>query len=94
MLAPLSSTVERVIDSPSKSVPQLSSLNLHPITHFPLAGALQMLETTLYDIASGKLVWAGTKTITDDRSDKKNMTRVIEAVIADLQKHGLIPATE
>ena len=53
-----------------------------------------MLETTLYDIASGKLVWAGTKTITDDRSDKKNMTRVIEAVIADLQKHGLIPATE
>ena len=51
-----------------------------------------MLETTLYDTASGKLVWAGTKTITDDRSDKKNMTRVIEAVIDDLQKHDLLPA--
>jgi len=31
MLAPLSSTEERVIDSPSKSVPKLSSLNLYPI---------------------------------------------------------------
>jgi hypothetical protein len=51
-----------------------------------------MLETTLYDVASGKLVWAGTKTITDDRSDKKNMTRVIEAVIEDLQKNELLPA--
>jgi hypothetical protein len=33
MLAPLSSAVERVIDSPSKSAPNLSSLNLHPPIH-------------------------------------------------------------
>ncbi len=52
-----------------------------------------MLETTLYDATSGKLVWAGTKTITDDRSDKKNMTRVIEAVIKDLQNYELLPAS-
>jgi len=35
MLAPLSSTVERVIDSPNKGVPKLSSLNLHPLTSPP-----------------------------------------------------------
>ena len=48
------------------------------------------LETNLYDVETGKLVWSGRKKITDDRSDKKNMEQVIKATVKDLQKNGLL----
>ena len=48
------------------------------------------LETNLYDVETGKLVWSGRKEITDERSDKTNMKKVIEATIRDLQKNGLL----
>lgn len=48
------------------------------------------LETNLYDVETGKLVWSGSKRITDERTDKANMKRVIEATIKDLQKNQLL----
>lgn len=49
------------------------------------------LETNLYDVKSGNMVWTGRKIITDDRSDQSNMENVIKAVVKDLGKYGLIP---
>jgi hypothetical protein len=48
------------------------------------------LETNIYDVDSGKLVWSGRKNVFDDRSDEKNMKVVIGNVIRDLQKRGLL----
>ncbi|MDF7808148.1 hypothetical protein P4E94_11910 [Pontiellaceae bacterium B12219] len=48
------------------------------------------LETNVYDVESGKLVWSGRKSVFDDRSDEKNMKVVIKTVIHDLQKRGLL----
>jgi peptidoglycan/xylan/chitin deacetylase (PgdA/CDA1 family) len=48
------------------------------------------LETNLYDAESEKLIWSGQKSVTDDRSEKKNIESVVSAVISDLRKQGMI----
>ncbi|MDF7799157.1 hypothetical protein P4C99_06755 [Pontiellaceae bacterium B1224] len=49
-----------------------------------------MIETNIYDVESGQLVWSGRKSIFDDRSDKKNMEVIVGNVIRDLQKRGIL----
>jgi hypothetical protein len=48
------------------------------------------LESNLYDVKSGKLVWTGKSQITDQSSDEHNIKGVVVAVIKDLQKKGII----
>jgi hypothetical protein len=48
------------------------------------------LETNLYDVETSKLVWSGRKVIYDDRSDQTNMRGIINGVIKDLRKQGMI----
>ena len=48
------------------------------------------LETNLYDIETGKLVWTGRKIVYDDHSDLSNMKAIIKGVIKDLSKRGLL----
>lgn len=48
------------------------------------------LETNLYDVPTGKLVWSGRKKITDERSDEKVMKEVIGSTVKDLKKNGLL----
>jgi hypothetical protein len=48
------------------------------------------LETNIYDVESGKLVWSGRKSVFDDRSDEKNMKVIIENVVRDVKKRGLL----
>ena len=48
------------------------------------------LESNLYDVKSGKLVWTGKSQITDQSSDEHNIKSVVVAVIKDLQKKGII----
>jgi len=48
------------------------------------------LETNLYDAETRKLIWSGQKSVTDDRSEKKNIASIVKAVISDLRKQGMI----
>ncbi len=52
------------------------------------------LEMSLYDIASGKLVWSGQTAVTDYESNKKNTKLVVNGIIKDLQKQGMIPSVK
>jgi hypothetical protein len=49
------------------------------------------LESNLYDVKSGKLVWTGRSRITDKSSDEHNIAGEVAAIIEDLRKHGMIP---
>ncbi len=48
------------------------------------------LETNLYDVKTKKLVWTGRCVVYDDRSDQTNMKGIVEGVIKDLKKNGLL----
>jgi hypothetical protein len=48
------------------------------------------LETNLYDVETRKLVWSGRTVVYDDRSDRSNMKRIIEGVLKDLGKKGML----
>ena len=49
------------------------------------------LESNLYDVKSGKLVWTGRSKITDEYSDKQNIHGIVRATIKNLRKQGMIP---
>ncbi len=48
------------------------------------------LETNLYDVETEKLLWSGQSTSMDIDSRKQVIDEVIQVVIRDLQKHGII----
>ncbi len=48
------------------------------------------LETNLYDVKTGKLVWTGRTVVYDDRSDLTNMKGIIKGVVKDLGRKGLL----
>lgn len=48
------------------------------------------LETNLYDVETGDLVWSGRKMITDQQSTERTIKSVISATIGDLRKKGLL----
>lgn len=49
-----------------------------------------MLETTLYDVKTQKLVWTGRSEIFDDRSNMDNMRGLVDSIVFDLKKKGLL----
>jgi hypothetical protein len=49
-----------------------------------------LLETNLYDVESGKLVWTGQMVVTDEKPDKKTIKEVVTAQIKNWQKAGMI----
>ena len=48
------------------------------------------LETTLFDVQSGKMVWGGLKSVTDSSSDSSNMRKVVSSVMRDLNRKKLL----
>jgi hypothetical protein len=48
------------------------------------------LESNLYDVKSGKLVWSGRSRITDESSETYNIKGEVAAIIKDLIKQGMI----
>ena len=51
------------------------------------------LESNIYDVESGKLVWTGQMVVTDHKSDKKNIKDVVAAQINNWRKAGMIVET-
>jgi len=48
------------------------------------------LLTNLYDVKTEKLIWSGQSETTDPRSIKQTIDDVINVVIKDMQKKGLL----
>jgi hypothetical protein len=48
------------------------------------------LESNLYEVNSEKLIWTGRKTVYDDASALENIKTVIQSVVADLRKQGML----
>ena len=48
------------------------------------------LETNLFDVESGKLVWGGMKSIYDSSSKDSNTKKVVTSVIKDLKRKKLL----
>jgi calcineurin-like phosphoesterase len=48
------------------------------------------VETTVFDVNSGKLIWSGRKQVYDFNSDASNMEKVIDGVIWDLERYGML----
>ena len=48
------------------------------------------LETNLFDVESGKLVWGGMKSIYDSSSKNSNTKKVVTSVIKDLKRKQLL----
>ena len=49
-----------------------------------------ILETSLYDVKSRKLVWTGQKSVYDTQSEKSNIKEVVGVILKDLKKKGLL----
>ena len=49
------------------------------------------IETTLHDVASGKLLWAGISESMNPSDVRGTIREVVEAARSDLQKQGLMP---
>ena len=49
-----------------------------------------LLETTLYDVESGTLVWGGMKSVYDTSSESSNIKKVVKAVVSELNKKKLL----
>jgi hypothetical protein len=49
-----------------------------------------VLETTLYDVESGTMVWGGLKSVYDTSSDSSNIKKVVKAVVGELNKEKLL----
>jgi len=52
------------------------------------------LEMNLYDAATQKLVWSGRTKVTSEKSNDDNMKLVINGIIKDLQKQGMLSSEE
>lgn len=48
------------------------------------------LETTVFDVNSEKLIWSGRNEVYDFNSKTSNMKKVIDGVIWDLEKYGML----
>jgi uncharacterized protein YggL (DUF469 family) len=48
------------------------------------------IETTVFDVDSGTLVWSGIKEVYDFNSKRDNMKKVIRDIIRDLEKEGML----
>lgn len=48
------------------------------------------LETNLFDVTSGKMVWGGIKSIYDSSSKTSNIKKVVTTVIRDLERKKLL----
>lgn len=48
------------------------------------------LETNVFDVQTGKMVWGGTMSVYDTSSEKKNIKKVVNGVIRDLEKKRLL----
>lgn len=51
------------------------------------------VETSFFDVNSGKLIWSGLKEVYSFNSKTSNMKRIINDVIWDLEANGMIEAT-
>ena len=49
-----------------------------------------LLETTLYDVKSGKMIWGGMKSVYDTSSESSNIKKVVKAVVSELNKKKLL----
>ncbi len=48
------------------------------------------LETNVFDVPSGRMVWGGIMSVYDTSSAKKNIKKVVNGVIQDLEKKQLL----
>lgn len=48
------------------------------------------METNLYDVKSQKLVWSARQRVTDDRSSRSNIRRMVNGLLKDLRQKGLL----
>lgn len=62
---------------------------IHPVSYVDTYMEYQ-LETTLFDVQSGKMVWGGLKSVTDSSSDSSNMRKVVTTVMRDLSRKKLL----
>lgn len=51
------------------------------------------IETSIFDVNSGALIWSGLKQVYDFNSKEENMEKVIQDVIRDLENDGMLNAT-
>lgn len=49
------------------------------------------IETLLFDLQGGKLVWAGVSEKTNPKGEQKVVKELVEAVVSELRKEGLVP---
>ena len=49
------------------------------------------IETLLFDLERNKLVWAGVSEKTNPRGEQKVVKELVEAVVSELRKEGLVP---
>jgi hypothetical protein len=62
---------------------------IHPVSYVDTYMEYQ-LETTLFDVQSGKMVWGGLKSVLDSSSDSSNMSKVVTSVMRDLNRKKLL----
>lgn len=51
------------------------------------------IETTLFEVSSGELIWSGLREVYDFNSKLSNMKSIVREVIRDLEADGMIKAT-
>ena len=49
-----------------------------------------IIDTTIYDVATGQMVWNGRKNVFDDRSSTENIQIVIRDIMRDIKKAGML----
>jgi hypothetical protein len=49
------------------------------------------IETLIYDVPAGKLIWAGVSEKTNPKGAQKVVKELVEAVIGEMRKEGLVP---
>ena len=62
---------------------------IHPVSYVDTYMEYQ-LETTLFDVQSGKMVWGGLKSVSDSSSDSSNIRKVVTTVMHDLDRKKLL----
>ncbi|VGO12468.1 hypothetical protein PDESU_01021 [Pontiella desulfatans] len=51
------------------------------------------IETSIFDVRSGKMVWSGLKEVYSFNSKASNMERVVDGIVWDLEARGMLKAT-